>query len=103
MRSINFLGNLSSFITYSKLGSSNPKVFIKSRMMRIARWSGRLVREVMEMLEEYKKLEKIWSKMKALKIPNNVDMSALSKTHERSTHQQDPPFSYAQADWWHGV
>ena len=103
MRSISFLGNLSSFITYSKLGRSNPKLFNESRMMRIARWSERVVGEVMEMLEEYKKLEKIWSKMKGLKIPKNGDMSVLSKTHERSAHQQGPPSSYAQADWWHGV
>ncbi|KAF3583913.1 hypothetical protein F2Q69_00029466 [Brassica cretica] len=101
MRSISFLGNLSSFITYSKLGRSNPKLFNESRMMRIARWSERVVGEVMEMLEEYKKLEKIWSKMKELKIPKNGDMSALSQTHEPSEHQQDLPFSYAQADWWH--
>lgn len=50
-----------------------------SRIMRIARGSGRHVREVMDMLEEYKRLAKIWSKMKGLKIPKKGDMSALSR------------------------
>ncbi|KAG6425323.1 hypothetical protein SASPL_115751 [Salvia splendens] len=36
-------------------------------------------RDVMEMLEEYKRLAKIWSKMKGLKIPKKGDMSALSR------------------------
>ncbi|CAN8288488.1 unnamed protein product [Cochlearia groenlandica] len=66
-------------MTNEELDSSNPKVFNESRMMRIARGSGRLVREVMEMLEEYKRLAKIWSKVKGLKIPKNGDMSALSR------------------------
>ncbi|AEE32363.1 putative signal-recognition-particle GTPase [Arabidopsis thaliana] len=66
-------------MTNDELDSSNPKVFNESRMMRIARGSGRQVREVMEMLEEYKRLAKIWSKMKGLKIPKNGDMSALSR------------------------
>jgi signal recognition particle subunit SRP54 len=48
----------------------------ESRMMRIARGSGRLVREVLEMMEEYKRLAK---RMKGLKIPKNGDMSALSR------------------------
>ena len=47
--------------------------------MRIARGSGRHVREVMEMFEEYKRLAKIWSKMKGLKIPKKGEMSPLSR------------------------
>ncbi|KAF1869849.1 hypothetical protein Lal_00017426 [Lupinus albus] len=62
-----------------QLDSSNPKLMNESRMMRIARGSGRLVKEVMEMMEEYKRLAKIWSKMKGLKIPKKGDMSALSR------------------------
>ncbi|RDX80144.1 hypothetical protein CR513_39333 [Mucuna pruriens] len=62
-----------------QLDSSNPKLMNESRMMRIARGSGRPVREVMEMLEEYKRLAKIWSKMKGLKIPKKGEMSALSR------------------------
>ncbi|KAF3625409.1 putative protein FAR1-RELATED SEQUENCE 6-like [Capsicum annuum] len=50
-----------------------------SRIMRIARGSGHPVHEVMEMMEEYKRLAKIWSKMKGLKIPKKGEMSALSR------------------------
>lgn len=63
----------------TELDSSNPKLMNDSRIMRIARGSGRQVREVMEMLEEYKRLAKIWSKMKGLKIPKKGEMSALSR------------------------
>ena len=63
----------------AELDSSNPKLMNESRIMRIARGSGRQVREVMEMLEEYKRLAKIWSKMKGLKIPKKGEMSALSR------------------------
>ncbi|KAM3699883.1 hypothetical protein ACJW31_05G059200 [Castanea mollissima] len=66
-------------MTNEELDSTNPKLMNESRMMRIARGSGRQVREVMEMLEEYKRLAKIWSKMKGLKIPNKGEMSALSR------------------------
>jgi signal recognition particle subunit SRP54 len=48
----------------------------ESRIIRIARGSGRPVRDVMDMLEEYKRLAKIWSKMKGLKIPKKGDMNA---------------------------
>lgn len=51
----------------------------ESRIMRIARGCGRPLRDVMEMLEEYKRLAKIWSKMKGLKIPKKGQMSALSQ------------------------
>ena len=50
-----------------------------SRVLRIARGSGRPLIEVMEMLEEYKRLAKVWSKMKGLKIPKKGEMSALSR------------------------
>ncbi|KAJ1410090.1 SRP/SRP receptor, N-terminal [Sesbania bispinosa] len=63
----------------AKIKRSNPKLMNESRMIRIARGSGRQIREVMEMLEEYKRLAKIWSKMKGLKIPKKGDMSALSR------------------------
>ncbi|MED6201258.1 hypothetical protein PIB30_093084 [Stylosanthes scabra] len=66
-------------MTNEELDSSNPKIMNESRIMRIARGSGRQVREVMEMLEEYKRLAKIWSKMKGLKFPKKGDMSALSR------------------------
>ncbi|KAL9323198.1 hypothetical protein ACSQ67_011251 [Phaseolus vulgaris] len=62
-----------------KLDSSNPKLMNESRIMRIARGAGRQIREAMEMMEEYKRLAKIWSKMKGLKIPKKGEMSALSR------------------------
>ncbi|WVZ01495.1 hypothetical protein V8G54_027564 [Vigna mungo] len=62
-----------------QLDSSNPKLMNESRIMRIARGAGRQIREVMEMMEEYKRLAKIWSKMKGLKIPKKGEMSALSR------------------------
>uniref|UniRef100_A0A2N9EK97 signal-recognition-particle GTPase n=1 Tax=Fagus sylvatica TaxID=28930 RepID=A0A2N9EK97_FAGSY len=66
-------------MTNEELDSTNPKLMNESRMMRIARGCGRQVKEVMEMFEEYKRLAKIWSKMKGLKIPKKGDMSALSR------------------------
>ncbi|CAN4086406.1 unnamed protein product [Withania somnifera] len=66
-------------MTDEELDSTNPKIMTESRIMRIARGSGRLVHEVMEMLEEYKRLAKIFSKMKGLKIPKKGDMSPLSR------------------------
>ncbi|OAY85859.1 Signal recognition particle 54 kDa protein 2 [Ananas comosus] len=62
-----------------ELDSTNPKLMNESRIMRIARGSGRPVKDVMDMLEEYKRLAKIWSKMKGLKIPKKGEMSALSR------------------------
>jgi signal recognition particle subunit SRP54 len=46
----------------------------ESRIMRIARGSGHQVRQVLEMVEEYKRLAKIW---KRFKMPKG-NMSALS-------------------------
>ncbi|VVB17707.1 unnamed protein product [Arabis nemorensis] len=51
-------------MTNEELDSSNPKVFSETRMMRIARGSGRIVSEVMEMLNEYKKLATTFGKGK---------------------------------------
>lgn len=66
-------------IFFSELDSTNPKLMTESRIIRIARGSGRPVRDVMDMLEEYKRLAKIWGKMKGLKIPKKGEMSALSR------------------------
>ncbi|KAG5572573.1 hypothetical protein H5410_062339 [Solanum commersonii] len=62
-----------------QLDTSNPKLMTDSRIMRIARGSGHQVHEVMDMMEEYKRLAKMWSKMKGLKIPKKGEMSALSR------------------------
>lgn len=61
-------------MTNKELDSSNPKLMNESRVMRIARGSGHQVREVLEMMEEYKRLAKIW---KRFKMPKG-NMSALS-------------------------
>ncbi|KAL9813745.1 putative signal-recognition-particle GTPase [Arabidopsis thaliana] len=66
-------------MTNEELDSSNPKVFNESRIMRIARGSGRIVTEVMEMLEEYKRLTTMWGKVKGLKNLEKGNMSALSR------------------------
>ncbi|KAJ8755408.1 hypothetical protein K2173_019206 [Erythroxylum novogranatense] len=54
-------------MTAEELDSTNPKLMNAFRIMRI------------EMLEEYKRLAKVWSKMKGLKIPKKGEMSALSR------------------------
>uniref|UniRef100_A0ACD5V4A1 Uncharacterized protein n=1 Tax=Avena sativa TaxID=4498 RepID=A0ACD5V4A1_AVESA len=68
-------------MTDAELDNPNPKkLMTESRTIRIARGSGRQVRDVMDMLEEYKRLAKVFGKMKDLKIPkNNGKMSDLSQ------------------------
>ncbi|KAL7143228.1 hypothetical protein ABFS83_08G177500 [Erythranthe nasuta] len=66
-------------MTNQELDSSNLKMMNESRLMRIARGCGRPLRDVMELLEEYKRLAKIWGKMKGMKIPKKGEMSALSR------------------------
>ncbi|KAL3633067.1 hypothetical protein CASFOL_026051 [Castilleja foliolosa] len=66
-------------MTNEELDSSNPKIMNESRIMRIARGCGRPLRDVMEMLEEYKRLAKVFGKMKGLKMPMKGEMSALSR------------------------
>ena len=64
----------------------------ESRIMRIARGSGRPLREVMEMLEEYKRLAKVFSKMKGLKIPKRGgDTSALSRNMNAQQMSKELP------------
>ena len=53
----------------TELDSTNPKLFADPRrVIRVARGAGRHPLEVQELLEEYKKMDKIWSKMKGLKM-----------------------------------
>eukprot|EP00249_Psilotum_nudum_P023593 c28933_g1_i3 orf=421-1902(-) len=67
-------------MTNKELDSTNLKLFSEaSRINRVARGSGHSIKEVHEMLEEYKRLAKIWSKMKGLKIPKKGDMSAMAR------------------------
>ncbi|CAI5942446.1 unnamed protein product [Closterium sp. NIES-64] len=56
-------------MTDHELDSTNPKLFHDTkRIIRVARGSGRHPLEVQELLEEYRKMDKIWSKMKGLKM-----------------------------------
>ncbi|KAF5185937.1 Signal recognition particle protein [Thalictrum thalictroides] len=67
-------------MTNEELDSTNLKLMNESRIMRIARGSGRAVREVMDMLEEYKRLAKVWTKMKG-KIPKKGGMGPVSRNN----------------------
>lgn len=61
-------------MTAAELDSANPKLMNESRIVRIARGSGRTIRDVLDMLEEYKVLAKIWSSSKKIKIPKKGDV-----------------------------
>ncbi|OVA02818.1 Signal recognition particle [Macleaya cordata] len=65
-------------MTNEELDTTDPKKLInESRILRIARGSGCQVKDVMNMFEEYRRLAKMWSKMKGLKIPRKGgDISA---------------------------
>jgi len=64
-----------------ELDNKNPKLMNESRINRIARGSGRLVKEVVDMLEEHKRIAKMWSKLplQNIKRPltNNRDLKPL--------------------------
>ncbi|KAI3866897.1 hypothetical protein MKX03_027130, partial [Papaver bracteatum] len=66
-------------MTNEELDSTNPRIMNESRVMRVARGSGRQIRDVMEMLEEYKRVAKVWGMMKGLKTSKKCEMSALSR------------------------
>ncbi|KAF6159552.1 hypothetical protein GIB67_032323 [Kingdonia uniflora] len=56
-------------ITNEELDSSSPKIMNNLRIIQIVRGTGPPLRDVMEMLEEYKHLAMIWGKMEGLKMP----------------------------------
>lgn len=67
-------------MTNQELDSTNPKLMNESRIMRIARGSGRPVKEVEGLFEEYKRIAKAWSNMKGLgKMAKKGDMSSLAR------------------------
>ncbi|KAL6573805.1 hypothetical protein OROHE_002264 [Orobanche hederae] len=79
-------------MTNEELYDANRKLMNESRIMRIARGCGRPLRDVMEMLEEFKRLANIWSKIKGLKIPKKRQMSALSQnTNAQNMSKMVPP------------
>ncbi|KAJ3708116.1 hypothetical protein LUZ61_011821 [Rhynchospora tenuis] len=68
-------------MTDAELDSTNPKLMNESRIIRIARGSGRTVQDVMEMIQLYKMFAKNLSKtMKGLKVPKKGGMNARSQS-----------------------
>ncbi|KAF0925273.1 hypothetical protein E2562_015981 [Oryza meyeriana var. granulata] len=68
-------------MTNAELDSTNPKLMSESRISRIARGSGRAVKDVMDMLEEYKRIAKAFSKFKNMdKVPkrNNKILDTMN-------------------------
>ncbi|XP_048568211.1 signal recognition particle 54 kDa protein 2-like isoform X1 [Triticum urartu] len=70
-------------MTDAELDSENPKLMKESRIIRIARGSGRPVKDVLDMLEEYKRLAKVWTNViKRLRKSNkgNTNPQHISKS-----------------------
>ncbi|GJN24561.1 hypothetical protein PR202_gb12310 [Eleusine coracana subsp. coracana] len=70
-------------MTAAELDSTDPKMMNESRIVRIARGSGRQVKDVKEMLEEHKRMAKMMKKMPKM-MPNlnnnrRCDSSSVSK------------------------
>jgi signal recognition particle subunit SRP54 len=68
-------------MTQKELQSTNPKLMNESRIIRIARGSGRLVKEVVDMLEEHKRIAKMWSKLP-------LDKKRILNTNSRESMKQ---------------
>ncbi|XP_034585071.1 signal recognition particle subunit SRP54 2 [Setaria viridis] len=68
-------------MTEKELDNTNPKLMNESRINRIARGSGRLVKEVVDMLEEHKRIAKMWNKLpinnKRLNMNNRNSLKPL--------------------------
>ena len=61
-------------MTEKELDNTYPKLMNESRMKRIARGSGRPVKEVVDVLEEHKRIAKMWSKLPFRRpLTNNRD------------------------------
>ncbi|XP_062230392.1 signal recognition particle subunit SRP54 2-like [Phragmites australis] len=73
-------------MTDEELDSTNPKLMNESRIIRIARGSGRLVRDVMDMLEEYKRIAKVMKN-----IPITKDVNPNSNTYMQQIIKALPP------------
>jgi signal recognition particle subunit SRP54 len=60
-------------MTDAELDGTSTKLMNKSRINRVARGSGRPVREVVDMLEEHKRMAKMMSKLPNVKRPNDIN------------------------------
>jgi len=56
----------------------NIKLITQSRIVRIAKGSGRPVRDVLELLEQFKQFEKIFAKMKGMKGMNPRNLNQMA-------------------------
>ncbi|KAL6647564.1 hypothetical protein ACP70R_015001 [Stipagrostis hirtigluma subsp. patula] len=77
-------------MTDEELDSTNTKLLNESRITRIARGSGRHLRDVRDMLEEHKRIAKVWSKIKPPK-PFNNNRKPKPDTYIQQILQALPP------------
>uniref|UniRef100_A0A0E0DTQ2 Signal recognition particle 54 kDa protein n=1 Tax=Oryza meridionalis TaxID=40149 RepID=A0A0E0DTQ2_9ORYZ len=70
-------------MTNAELDSTNPKLMSESRIKRVARGSGRTMKDVTDMLEEYKRIAKVCSKLK--KLPKNMDRNVMNNKDTLNT------------------
>lgn len=56
----------------------------ESRIKRVARGSGRTMKDVTDMLEEYKRIAKVCSKLKK-KLPKNMDRNVMNNKDTLNT------------------
>ena len=68
-------------MTEKELDNTYPKLMNESRMKRIARGSGRPVNEVVDVLEEHKRIAKMWSKLpfQNIKRPSTNNRDSLKQ------------------------
>lgn len=67
-------------MTNQELDSPNMKILQdNSRIKRIARGSGRSTKEVAQLLEEFKRLSKMWGKFGKMKMPKGGDMASMAR------------------------
>ncbi|EAY98648.1 hypothetical protein OsI_20572 [Oryza sativa Indica Group] len=71
-------------MTNAELDSTNPKLMSESRIKRVARGSGRTMKDVTDMLEEYKRIAKVCSKLKK-KLPKNMDRNVMNNKDTLNT------------------
>jgi hypothetical protein len=70
----------------AELDSANPNLINESRIIRIARDLARTVRDVLDMLEEYKRNAKVWSKINVGDIPNRYTSDVVLNQQARVAH-----------------
>jgi len=66
-------------MTDEELDATNVKIFDDGRVRRIAQGSGRHLREVSMLLDEYKRMGQMWGKMGKLKMPGKGGASAINQ------------------------